>query len=80
MAVQEPCEINMSVNDLQTHKSWIGVVSNAFRFIRRLSGDDAYEVYLQHHKQEHPNQPLLNRRTFYLAQQQHKWSGIKRCC
>ncbi|MES1196355.1 MAG: YbdD/YjiX family protein [Steroidobacter sp.] len=50
------------------------------RLLRRISGDDAYERYVQHHHQYHRDQPLLDRRAFYLAEQQRKWSGIKRCC
>jgi len=50
------------------------------KMVRRISGDDAYERYVQHHGQQHHDQPLLNRRAFYLEQQQRKWSGIKRCC
>jgi len=48
--------------------------------LRRVSGDDAYERYVQHHTENHGDQPLLNRRAFYLDDQQRKWSGIKRCC
>ena len=50
------------------------------RLIRRISGDDAYERYVQHHQQCHRQQPLLGQRAFYLAEQQRKWNGIKRCC
>lgn len=50
------------------------------QLIRHISGDDAYERYVLHHYQCHPDQPVLDRRAFYLAEQQRKWSGIKRCC
>jgi uncharacterized short protein YbdD (DUF466 family) len=49
-------------------------------FARRLAPDDAYERYLEHHRQHHPNVPPLDRRTFYLREQQRKWSGVQRCC
>jgi uncharacterized short protein YbdD (DUF466 family) len=52
----------------------------ALEFVRRISGDDAYERYVKHHKQQHANISLMNRRDFYLAEQQRKWTGIKRCC
>ena len=45
-----------------------------------LIGADAYERYLQHHQQQHPDQTPLDRKQFYLAEQQRKWSGVKRCC
>ena len=50
------------------------------KLVRRLTDDDAYERYLEHHHRHHANQPLLDRRAFYLAEQQRKWNGIKRCC
>ena len=49
-------------------------------YLRRISGDDAYECYLEHHAQHHAHETLLDRRAFYLAEQQRKWHGIKRCC
>jgi uncharacterized short protein YbdD (DUF466 family) len=51
-----------------------------WHFIRELSTDDAYETYLEHHQQTHADTPPLDRRAFYLRQQQEKWSGVKRCC
>jgi len=52
----------------------------AWRFIRSLATDDAYERYLEHHHQEHPDAPPLERRAFYLHEQQRKWTGVQRCC
>jgi uncharacterized short protein YbdD (DUF466 family) len=49
-------------------------------FIRRLATDDAYERYLEHHRQHHPERPALDRRAFYLSEQQRKWTGVQRCC
>ena len=55
--------------------------------IRRLSGDDAYEQYLQHfaqHQLEHVAMPSaelpLSRADFFKEWQDKKWKGIKRCC
>jgi uncharacterized short protein YbdD (DUF466 family) len=50
------------------------------RALRRLSGDDAYERYLDHHAQAHPGVPALSRRAFYISEQQRKWGTINRCC
>jgi uncharacterized short protein YbdD (DUF466 family) len=58
-------------------KQWL---MNVAAVIRQLSGDDAYERYVQHHSQCHGDQPMLDRRAFYIEEQQRKWSGIKRCC
>jgi uncharacterized short protein YbdD (DUF466 family) len=49
-------------------------------YLRQVSGDDAYERYLAHHHQHHADQAILNRRAFYIAEQQRKWTGMKRCC
>lgn len=54
--------------------------SSTWSLIRELATDDAYERYLEHHTQTHPDQPPMNRRAFYLKQQQGKWTGVKRCC
>jgi uncharacterized short protein YbdD (DUF466 family) len=49
-------------------------------FIRSLARDNAYELYLEHHRAEHPAERPLSRREFYLREQQRKWGGITRCC
>lgn len=56
-----------------------------WRMIRRLSGDDAYERYLQHYAQhlneQHSHeQPLLSKEEFFKQWQDGKWKGVKRCC
>jgi len=55
-------------------------VRSWWSFVRRLSTDDAYERYIEHHRQHHPDVPPLDRRAFYLKEQQEKWTGVKRCC
>ncbi len=52
----------------------------AWRWLRAVSGDDAYERYLAHHVREHAGRPALSRRAFYRESQQRKWSGVSRCC
>lgn len=50
--------------------------------IRTLTGDDAYQRYLQHWRLRHADdgeQPL-SRREFYIAEQQRKWNRPNRCC
>ena len=51
-----------------------------WRRLRRVSGDDAYERYLRHHATAHPGEPSLDRRAFYLREQERKWSGVRCCC
>lgn len=48
--------------------------------IRQLSGDDAYERYLAHYAEHHPQHPPLAREEFFRQWQDGKWKGVKRCC
>ena len=48
--------------------------------VRQLATDDAYERYLDHHREAHADAPPLSRREFYLGEQQRKWTGVSRCC
>lgn len=54
--------------------------SSFIKLIRQLSGDDAYERYLQHHTETHPELPLLNRAEFFKQEQERRWNGVRRCC
>jgi uncharacterized short protein YbdD (DUF466 family) len=51
-----------------------------WRFVRQLSGDDAYERYLRHCAARHPAAAPLGRRAFFKQAQERKWSGVSRCC
>lgn len=55
-------------------------LKKAWQLIRELSGDDAYERYVQHHSLHHAEEPLLTRQEFFKQAQQKKWHGVKRCC
>ncbi|MGD9842466.1 MAG: CstA-like transporter-associated (seleno)protein [Steroidobacteraceae bacterium] len=55
-------------------------LKNWFVWLRQITGDDAYERYLQHHQHCHADESVLDRRAFYIAEQQRKWNGINRCC
>jgi uncharacterized short protein YbdD (DUF466 family) len=55
-------------------------LARLWRAVRQISGDDAYERYTEHRARCHPGEPMLDRRAFYLAEQQRKWSGMQRCC
>lgn len=54
--------------------------ARGWRLLRALSGDDAWEHYLRHCRQAHPDRPLPDRRTFEAERLERKWSGISRCC
>jgi uncharacterized short protein YbdD (DUF466 family) len=60
-----------------------------WKHIRHLTGDDAYEQYLQHYAESHSGidpenpevlPPLLSREEFFKQWQDGKWKGVKRCC
>ena len=57
-----------------------------WRNIRQLSGDDAYERYLQHYAEHHQSvldvevEPPLSKEAFFKDWQDKKWTGVKRCC
>lgn len=51
-----------------------------WRGLRALTGDDAYERYLQHHARAHPGLPPLDRKAFFRQEQQRRWDKINRCC
>lgn len=57
-------------------RTWQG----AWRYVRHVSGDDAYERYLQHSAVYHPDETPLNRKDYFKREQSRKWDGIWRCC
>jgi uncharacterized short protein YbdD (DUF466 family) len=52
----------------------------AWRFLREVSGDDAYERYLQHHSREHAGERPMSRKEFIHFREEQKWNRISRCC
>ncbi len=66
-------------------------LQTSWQFVRRLSGDDAYEHYLSrravhdaqcgHAEAENgTNSAPLSRSDFYRQRLLAQWSSIKRCC
>ena len=59
-------------------------LKSCWKVVRRLSGDDAYERYLEHYARCHAEDPdakgPLSRADFFKQWQDEKWNGIKRCC
>lgn len=51
-----------------------------WKIVRHLSGDDAYERYLQHYATHHQDELPLSKKAFFKQWQDEKWHGIKRCC
>ena len=51
-----------------------------WQYLRQVSGDDAYERYLAHHRQAHAGEPPMTQEQFFRKRQDEKWSKISRCC
>ncbi len=45
-----------------------------------LSGNFAYQNYCERHKKNHPNEKILDKKTFLRDAQKAKWKKINRCC
>jgi uncharacterized short protein YbdD (DUF466 family) len=58
----------------------IKCIKRLWRFMRELSGDDAYERYLQHCAKKHAYLSPLSRKAFFRQEQERKWNGVSRCC
>jgi uncharacterized short protein YbdD (DUF466 family) len=57
------------------------LLQKGWNFLRRLSGDDAYERYLEHCRAAHDDNACpLDRETFHRRETERKWNGVKRCC
>jgi uncharacterized short protein YbdD (DUF466 family) len=55
-------------------------LQTVWQLVRTLADDDAYERYCRHHALHHRDEPMLDRRAFYIEQQRQKWCGVQRCC
>jgi len=59
----------------------IGFARQVVAWLRGVTGDDAYDRYLEHHARAHPDRPPLSRKEFFDEQLAMKWSGgVNRCC
>lgn len=60
----------------------LSLVKQCWRFIRRVSGDDAYDEYVKHFALHHAKIVALplSRADFFKDWQDKKWKGVKRCC
>ena len=48
--------------------------------LRAISGDDAYDRYLEHHRRRHADAEPLPRAEFHVAEANRRWSQLNRCC
>jgi uncharacterized short protein YbdD (DUF466 family) len=56
------------------------LLRRCWQTLRALSGDDAYERYLEHRRAHRAGEEPLSRAEYFRAEQQRKWSGVNRCC
>ena len=65
------------------HWSWSHlrqIASAIWSLLRRLSGDDAYDRYVEHTAFAHVSELPLSKGEFEHQRQERKWSRISRCC
>ncbi|HEX7953401.1 MAG TPA: YbdD/YjiX family protein [Burkholderiales bacterium] len=55
-------------------------LTSFWRYLREVTGDDAYERYLAHHQAHHAGEAHLTRQQFFTKRQNEKWSKVSRCC
>jgi len=55
-------------------------LKQVWRYLRHVSGDDAYERYLAHHRQAHAGEPPMTQEPHFRKRQDEKWSKVSRCC
>ena len=60
----------------------VTAVRRAWKWFRELTGDDAYERYLNHWRDHHSGSGAepLDRAAFHRDEQRRKWDGVRRCC
>jgi uncharacterized short protein YbdD (DUF466 family) len=51
-----------------------------WQYLRQVSGDDAYERYLAHHRQAHPGASPMTQEEYFRKRQDEKWNKVSRCC
>jgi uncharacterized short protein YbdD (DUF466 family) len=51
-----------------------------WRYLRQVTGDDAYERYVAHQQAAHAGASPMTRRQFFKKRQDEKWSKVSRCC
>jgi len=50
-------------------------------YLREVSGESAYDRYVEHVRREHPDQPVMSRRDFERARQDERERNPRaRCC
>jgi len=61
-------------------QSLMSKLRQGWRSLRTLTGDDAYERYLQHHGCVRAPLVPLSRKAYFRNAQKSRWDKINRCC
>lgn len=57
------------------------LLHQAWHALRAVTGDDAYERYLEHFRNDHGDgEKPLTRHEFCARETDRKWNGVRRCC
>ncbi|HKZ74734.1 MAG TPA: YbdD/YjiX family protein [Steroidobacteraceae bacterium] len=57
------------------------LVRQLWQALRALTGDDAYERYLEHWRRAHAGERPLDAAQFHRQEEERRWSGgPNRCC
>jgi uncharacterized short protein YbdD (DUF466 family) len=57
-----------------------GYWRRAWIVLQALSGEDAYDRYLDHQRRRHPAAAPLGRVEFQVSELDRRWSQVNRCC
>ncbi len=55
-------------------------LSAGLSLLRGVTGDDAYEKYVDHHRRTHPDLEPMSASDFFKAQLEQKWNCVSGCC
>lgn len=56
------------------------LLKSLWQNFKSLIGEDAYDKYLEHQRNSHPETKTLTRKEFYKQDTDSKWNSIRRCC
>jgi uncharacterized short protein YbdD (DUF466 family) len=57
------------------------VLTRAWRGFRTLTGDDAYERYVEHVRRAHADETPLDPASFHRQREEQRFNGgVNRCC
>jgi len=49
-------------------------------WLRWLNGDVAYQRFIAHLREHHPDRPAPSRVEFFRMETDRRWNGVRRCC